>query len=100
MSTVDIAISTSRADRACRFTLPFELVSQWGGMEDMIQQAFQHVADIGPRVEQGHFDLLCDGEIILPIIWDKMIRPDAIIEMSKFHHPHPPSHNYPPYSFC
>lgn len=51
-------------------------------MEDLIKQAFAHVDVIGPHVQEGHYDLMGpDGEIILPIIWDKTIQPGWQVTM-------------------
>lgn len=51
-------------------------------MEDLIKQAFAHVDVIGPHVHEGHYDLMGpDGEIILPIIWDKTIQPGWQVTM-------------------
>lgn len=51
-------------------------------MENLIKQAFLHVETIGPHVMEGHYDLIGpDGEIILPQVWDTMIKPDHSIEM-------------------
>lgn len=51
-------------------------------MEDLIKQAFLHVDVIGPHVQEGHYDLMGpDGEIILPMIWDKTIQPGWQITM-------------------
>lgn len=52
------------------------------GMESLIRQAFMHVDVLGPHVMEGHYDLIGpDGEIILPQVWDTMIKPDYSIEM-------------------
>lgn len=51
-------------------------------MEGLIRQAFLHVDLLGPHVLEGHFDLIGpDGEIILPQVWETMIKPDFSIEM-------------------
>lgn len=51
-------------------------------MEDLIKQAFVHVDVIGAHVQEGHYDLMGpDGEIILPMIWDKTIQPGWQITM-------------------
>ena len=52
------------------------------GMEGLIRQAFLHVDLLGPHVMEGHYDLIGpDGEIILPQVWDTMVKPDHAIEM-------------------
>lgn len=51
-------------------------------MEELIKQAFLHVEVIGPRVQEGLYDLIGpDGEIILPSVWEKVIQPDWNITM-------------------
>lgn len=51
-------------------------------MEDLIKQAFLHVDVIGPHVQEGHYDLIGpNGEIILPVVWDKVIEPGWAITM-------------------
>lgn len=51
-------------------------------MEDLIKQAFLHVEVIGPHVQEGHYDLIGpDGEIILPVVWDKTIQPGWQVSM-------------------
>lgn len=65
-----------------KFSFPFHLCKTWKGMEGLIKQAFLHVDVIGEHVHQGHYDLTGpDGEIILPQVWDTMIRPDWEITM-------------------
>lgn len=51
-------------------------------MEEIVKQAFLHVDIVGPHVQEGHYDLIgSDGRIILPILWEKAIKPGEIIEM-------------------
>jgi hypothetical protein len=51
-------------------------------MEDIIKQAFTHVAVIGPHVQEGHYDLIGpDDEIILPVVWEKAVQPGWNISM-------------------
>ncbi|KAM5378828.1 hypothetical protein ACJZ2D_004301 [Fusarium nematophilum] len=53
------------------------------GMEDLIKQAFAQVDVLGPHVMDGHYDLWGpDGEIILPAVWEKVIRPGWSISMT------------------
>lgn len=48
----------------------------------MIQQAFEHVDGLGDHVAAGHYDLVGpDGEIILPRIWEMVVKPDWAITM-------------------
>lgn len=66
-------------------------------MEDLIKQAFQHVEVTGPHVQEGHYDLIGpDGEIILPVVWEKTVQPGFQISMRMWPmdkhplSPHPP----------
>lgn len=60
-------------------------------MEDLIKQAFLHVEVIGPRVAEGHYDLVGpNGEIILPQVWETMVEPDWVITMHMWRIPEPP----------
>lgn len=52
-------------------------------MEELIKQAFLQVDVLGPHVQEGHYDLIGpDGEIILPVVWEKVIQPDWSITMT------------------
>ncbi|KAF7907787.1 uncharacterized protein EAF01_005373 [Botrytis porri] len=73
-----------------KFTFPFHLVSTWAGMEDLVKQAFRHVDIIGPRVNDGHYDLVGPtGEIILPQVWESVIEPGWLITMYMWPMPGP-----------
>ncbi|KAF9881307.1 kinetoplast-associated protein kap [Colletotrichum karsti] len=75
-----------------KFSFPFHICATWGGMEELIKQAFLHVDVIGPHVQEGHYDLIGpNGEIILPQIWEKVVEPDWTIEMKMW-----PMENKPP----
>ncbi|KAK6431698.1 hypothetical protein LTR95_012145 [Oleoguttula sp. CCFEE 5521] len=65
-----------------KFSFPWHLCKTWKGMDGLIKQAFVHVDVIGDHVHMGHYDLTGpDGEIILPQVWDTMVRPDWEITM-------------------
>jgi hypothetical protein len=65
-----------------KFSFPWHLCKTWKGMESLIKQAFLHVDVIGAHVQEGHYDLMGpDGEIILPQVWDTMIKPDWAVSM-------------------
>jgi hypothetical protein len=67
------------------------------GMEEMINQCFLHVEVIGPHVAAGHYDLLSStGSIIIPQIWEIMIRPDEKISMHMWPMPEPAEKPSPP----
>lgn len=67
-------------------------------MEDLIKQAFAHVEVIGPHVQEGHYDLIGpDGEIILPVVWEKTVQPGWQISMRMWpadKHPLPGPHQH------
>jgi hypothetical protein len=61
------------------------------GMESLILQAFLHVEPIGKQVADGHYDLIGpDNEIILPQVWETMVKPDMSISMHMWPMPEPP----------
>ena len=74
-----------------KFTFPWRICKTWKGMEGLIKQAFLHVDVIGPHVQEGHYDLMGpDGTIILPQLWETMIRPDWDVTMYMWPLPEPP----------
>lgn len=67
------------------------------GMEALIQQAFLHVDVIGQHVHEGHYDLVGpDGEIILPQVYESMVKPDWAITMHMWPMPEPSKDSPPP----
>ncbi|KAK2001192.1 hypothetical protein LX36DRAFT_560602, partial [Colletotrichum falcatum] len=54
---------------------PIDKVKTWKGVEELIKHAFIHVDVIGPHVQEGHYDLVICGKIVLPQVWDHWIRP-------------------------
>jgi hypothetical protein len=74
-----------------KFSFPWHLCKTWKGMESLIKQAFLHVDVIGAHVQEGHYDLMGpDGEIILPQVWDTMIKPDWEVSMHMWPIPETP----------
>jgi hypothetical protein len=74
-----------------KFSFPWHLCKTWKGMESLIKQAFLHVDIIGSHVQEGHYDLMGpDGEIILPQVWDNMIKPDWEVSMHMWPLPETP----------
>lgn len=60
------------------------------GMDYLINQAFLPVPNLGPRVHDGHYDLMGpDGEIILPTVWETTVKPDWQITMTMWPMPSP-----------
>jgi hypothetical protein len=76
------------------FHLKFEITKDLHvtqGMEALINQAFLHVDVIGQHVHEGHYDLVGpDGEIILPQVYESMVKPDWAITMHMWPMPEPP----------
>lgn len=65
-----------------KFNFPWPLVRTWEGMEELIRQASNHVGVMRPHVDDGHYDLVgSDGEIILPQLWESIVRPDTAVKM-------------------
>jgi hypothetical protein len=65
-----------------QFSFSWHTCKTWKGMESLIKQAFLHVDVIGQHVQEGHYDLMGpDGTIILPQVWESMIRPDWEVTM-------------------
>jgi hypothetical protein len=59
-------------------------------MEELIKQAFLHVDVIGPHVHQGHYDLVGPGgQIILPQVWESIVRPGWDVNMQMWPMPEP-----------
>ncbi|QYT04574.1 hypothetical protein H0G86_011476 [Trichoderma simmonsii] len=66
-----------------RFNFPVHLCYTWQEMEDLIKQAFSQVDILGPRVQEGHYDLTGpDGKIILPSVWEETVEPGLRITMT------------------
>lgn len=74
-----------------KFNFSWHYCKTWKGMETLIKQCFLHVDVIGAHVQEGHYDLMGpDGMIILPQLWETMIRPDWEITMYMWPIPEPP----------
>ncbi|KAI0451939.1 hypothetical protein F5B21DRAFT_485137 [Xylaria acuta] len=66
-----------------KFELPFHLIQEWAGIEDLIKQMFLHVDIIGPHVQAGHYDVLNSrGSIVLPSLWKYSIKPTESYSMA------------------
>jgi hypothetical protein len=80
-----------------KFSFPWHLCKTWKGMESLIKQAFIHVDVIGQHVQEGHYDLMGpDGGIILPQVWDAMIKPDWEVSMHMWPIPETPKKDKQP----
>lgn len=65
-----------------KFTFPWNFCKSWKGMETLIKQAFSHVDLIGAHIQEGRYDLMGpDGEIILPQVWETMVKPGMEVSM-------------------
>ena len=52
-------------------------------MENLIKRSFSRVESVDSRIFRGRYDILSpSGEIILPEIWDSVIRPGWVVELS------------------
>lgn len=64
------------------YTLETILTLPGQTMKELINQAFSHIATVGPHVRAGHYDLEGpEGELILKEIWDTTIQPGWQITM-------------------
>ena len=51
-------------------------------MENLIKRSFCHVETINSKIFRGNYDILSPtGEIILPEIWDLVIKPGWVVEL-------------------
>ena len=74
-----------------KFDFPWHICKTWKGMENLIKQCFLHVDVIGQHVQEGHYDLMGPGGmIILPQLWETMIKPGWEITMYMWPIPEPP----------
>jgi hypothetical protein len=65
-----------------KFSFPWSLCKTWKDMEGLIKHAFVGVEALGPHVMEGHYDLIgANGEIILPQVWETVVRPDSEVTM-------------------
>jgi hypothetical protein len=64
-----------------KFSFPFHKCEDWNDMTRLIKQAFLHVDVIGQHVQEGHYDLMVDGEVILPQVWEAMVQPGWEVSM-------------------
>ncbi|KAK5684817.1 hypothetical protein LTS10_002892 [Elasticomyces elasticus] len=67
-----------------KFRFPWKKCKTWEGMEILIKQAFMPVARdfLSEHVHKGQYDLIgSDGQIILPQVWNTMVRPGEEVTM-------------------
>ncbi|KXT01708.1 hypothetical protein AC578_2793 [Pseudocercospora eumusae] len=66
-----------------KFSFPWHLCKSWNDMEKLIKKSFLSVeGPVRQYVNEGKYDLTGpDGEIVLPTVWDSIIRPDWSITM-------------------
>lgn len=51
-------------------------------MENLIKRSFSHVESMNSKIFRGSYDVLSPtGEIILPEIWDSVIKPGWVVEL-------------------
>ncbi|GKZ32130.1 hypothetical protein AbraIFM66950_001289 [Aspergillus brasiliensis] len=65
-----------------KYTFPFHLVNTWAGMQSLILEAFTPMPALRPQIRDRHYDLLGpDGGVILPSVWEHMVKPDMRVTM-------------------
>ena len=66
-----------------RYNFPVEVCQSWYGISQLITQAFTHIEGLDDHVSQGRFDLVApDGSLILPSLWNSMVRPGMEVSMT------------------
>lgn len=51
-------------------------------MENLIRRSFSHVESMNSRIFKGSYDILSPtGEIVLPEIWEAVIKPGWVVEL-------------------
>ena len=51
-------------------------------MESLIKRSFSHVESMESKIFKGRYDILSPtGEIILPEIWDSVVKPGWVVEL-------------------
>ncbi|KAF2189049.1 hypothetical protein K469DRAFT_626882 [Zopfia rhizophila CBS 207.26] len=77
-----------------RFLFPFKSCKTWASFQSLIEQAYARIQDeqIKNNVMHGRFDILTlNGEIILPGLWDSVIRPWHTVWLSFWAKPTSPA---------
>ncbi|RSL49419.1 hypothetical protein CEP54_012448 [Fusarium duplospermum] len=66
-----------------KFKFPFYKVEKFEGLKSLIDAAFVQVDVLRSDVQEGHFDLIGPDDIVmLPEVWDDLIRPGMNITMT------------------
>ncbi len=64
------------------YRIKADLVIEFQSMESLIRRSFSHVESMNSKIVRGSYDILGPtGEIILPEIWDAVIKPGWIVEL-------------------
>lgn len=51
-------------------------------MENLIKCSFSHIESMNSKIFRGSYDILSPtGEIVLPQVWDKVIKPGWVVEL-------------------
>ncbi|KAI1125084.1 hypothetical protein F5Y10DRAFT_284511 [Nemania abortiva] len=59
-----------------KFELPFHLIREWAGMEELIKHMFIHVDAIDPHIQAGHYDIInSKGNVVIPHLWKYTVNP-------------------------
>lgn len=65
-----------------KFLFPIEKCRSWQSMENLIKRSFSHIESMNSKIFRGSYDILSPtGEIILPEIWDAVIKPGWVVEL-------------------
>ena len=65
-----------------RYQFKANLVTILQNMENLIKRSFSHIESLNSQIFRGSYDILSPtGEIILPEIWDTVIKPGWVVEL-------------------
>ncbi|KAM0802875.1 hypothetical protein BDR22DRAFT_100137 [Usnea florida] len=65
-----------------RFLFPIKICRSWQNMENLIKRSFSHIESRNSQIFRGSYDILSPtGEIVLPEIWDTVIKPGWVVEL-------------------
>ena len=69
------------------YRIKADLVIELQSMESLIRRSFSHVESMNSKIVRGSYDILGPtGEIILPEIWDAVIKPGWVVELRFWDH--------------
>ena len=69
------------------YRIKADLIIESQSMESLIRRSFSHVEFMNSKIVRGSYDILGPtGEIILPEIWDAVIKPGWVVELRFWDH--------------